>query len=230
MAELLHRLKVEYRSITSLKSYPRNPRTHSAKQIRQIAESIKRFGFTNPILMDANGSIIAGHGRVEAARLLGIERVPTIRLDRMSEAEQRAYIIADNKLAENAGWDRELLVLELQYVAELDIDFDLTIIGFDTGEIDLLIQDADESRRHDLADQIPERGEPGPPVTRGRSVGPGRPPPTVCRCDPSGVVRPTSRTGSGAAGYYRPAVQRSDRWTCLRSRRDPASGICDGGG
>lgn len=166
MTELLRKLKVEYRSITSLKSYPRNPRTHSDKQIHQIAESIKRFGFTNPILIDADGGIIAGHGRVEAAKLLGIERVPTIRLDRMTEAEKRAYIIADNRLAENAGWDHALLALELQYIAELDIDFDLTIIGFDTAEIDLLLQDDDKSRRYDLADQIPEPGESGPPVTR----------------------------------------------------------------
>lgn len=166
MTELLRNLKLEYRSITSLKSYARNPRTHSPRQIHQIAESIKRFGFTNPILVDADGGVIAGHGRIEAAKLLGIERVPTIRLDRMTEAEKRAYIVADNKLAENAGWDRALLALELQYVAELDIDFDLTVIGFDTAEIDLLIQDDDESRRYDLADQIPDPGESGPPVTR----------------------------------------------------------------
>ena len=107
-------LNVEVLSTAALRSYARNPRTHSPKQIGQIAESIRRFGFTNPILIDANRVVIAGHGRLEAAKLLGVRRVPTIRLDHMTEAEKRAYIIADNKLAENAGWDRELLALELQ--------------------------------------------------------------------------------------------------------------------
>jgi ParB-like chromosome segregation protein Spo0J len=130
MADRLRNLKIELLPISSLKPYARNPRTHSPKQIRQIADSIRRFGFTNPVLVDAEGRVIAGHGRVEAAKLLGLERVPTIRLDRMTEAEKRAYVIADNKLAENAGWDRELLTLELEYLSELELGFDLTITGF----------------------------------------------------------------------------------------------------
>src|SRR5580692_7204873 len=125
----LRNLSIEIMPLASLKPYARNPHTHSAKQIRQIADSIKEFGFTNPILVDRDGGVVAGHGRIEAAELLGMPEVPTVRLDRMTEAQKRAYIIADNKLAENAGWDRELLALELQYVAELDIDFDLTVIG-----------------------------------------------------------------------------------------------------
>ena len=124
-------LKVEMLSIGALRSYARNPRTHSPKQIRQIAESIRRFRFTNPILIDANRVVIAGHGRLEAAKLLGIRRVPTIRLDHMTEAEKRAYIIADNKLAENAGWDPELLALEFKYISELDVDLDLSVTGFE---------------------------------------------------------------------------------------------------
>jgi ParB-like chromosome segregation protein Spo0J len=107
----IHNLNVEVLPVASLKPYAHNPRTHSAKQLRQIADSIRRFGFTNPVLIDADRGVIAGHGRIAAARLLGIDSVPTIRLDQMTEAEKRAYVIADNKLAENAGWDRELLAL-----------------------------------------------------------------------------------------------------------------------
>src|ERR1700730_18173146 len=107
-------LKVSNVPVSALKPYARNPRTHSKKQIRQIATSIRLFGWTNPILIDAAGVVIAGHGRREAAMSLGIDRVPTICIDDMTEAQRRAYIFADNKLAENAGWDRALLTLELQ--------------------------------------------------------------------------------------------------------------------
>src|SRR5579862_1561942 len=129
--------------LSALKPYARNPRTHSAKQIRQIAESIRTFGFTNPILIDRDGGVIAGHGRIEAARLLGIEQIPTLRLTDMTEAQKRAYVLTDNKLAENAGWDPELLAVEFQYLSELDLEFDLTVTGFETGEIDLLLGEAD---------------------------------------------------------------------------------------
>ena len=98
----------------SLKPRSTNPRTHSKKQIGQIANAIRRFGFTNPVLVDDANGIVAGHGRVEAAKAVGLDQVPTVRLSAMSEAEIRAYVIADNRLAENAGWDRELLGLELQ--------------------------------------------------------------------------------------------------------------------
>ena len=98
-------------AISDLKPYATNPRTHSKTQVRQIAESMKRFGWTNPVLVDGDGGVIAGHGRIEAAKLLGLTEVPVLRLDHMSEAEMRAYIVADNKLAENAGWDSDLLRL-----------------------------------------------------------------------------------------------------------------------
>jgi DNA modification methylase len=157
-------VKVRFLSISTLKLYARNPRTHSPKQIRQIANSIQRFGFVNPILVDAEGGVIAGHGRVEAAKLLGMESVPTIRLDRMTEAERRAYIIADNKLAENAGWDRELLALELEYLSEFSLELDLTITGFATAEIDQLLCDA--SATTDAADEVPAVDELSPAVSR----------------------------------------------------------------
>ena len=99
--------KIELIPTSELKPYRNNARTHSRKQIRQIAESIKRFGFNNPVLIDDDAQIIAGHGRVEAAKQLGLAVIPTLRLSHLSEAEKRAYIIADNRLAEKAGWDRE---------------------------------------------------------------------------------------------------------------------------
>jgi DNA modification methylase len=156
-------LAVTYHLASDLKPCERNARTHSRKQIRQIAESIKTFGFTNPVLLDGDSGIIAGHGRVEAAKLLGITEVPTIRLNTMTDAQRRAYIIADNKLAENAGWDRALLALELQYITKLDADFDLTVTGLEVGEIDVLI---DASHSADpSADLVPEVAD-GPVVSR----------------------------------------------------------------
>jgi len=159
-------LEVEVLAIGSLKPYDRNPRTHSEKQIYQIAKSISQFGFTNPVLIDSDRVVIAGHGRIEAARLLGIGEVPTIRLDHMTEAQKRAYVIADNRLAENAGWDRELLALELQYLSDLDLDFDATSTGFETVEIDVLIQGIDLDGSSDGSDEVPEIDRLVPPASR----------------------------------------------------------------
>ena len=131
----MEQLTIIYQPIDRLQPYAKNSRTHSQKQINQIAKSIQRFGFANPVLVDKGRKIIAGHGRVMAARQLGITEVPTVRLTEMSEAEIRAYVIADNRLAENAGWDRELLGLELQYLSDLEIDFDITLTGFELPEI-----------------------------------------------------------------------------------------------
>tara|TARA_R110000850_G_scaffold209809_3_gene335799 strand:- start:1714 stop:3045 length:1332 start_codon:yes stop_codon:yes gene_type:complete len=125
--------------VEQLKPYANNPRTHSKKQIRQIADSIREFGWTNPVLVDADGGVIAGHGRIAAAKLLGMTDVPVLRLEHMSEGQRRAYIIADNKLAENAGWDTDLLAIELQGLLDLSIDFDIELTGFETGEIDVLL-------------------------------------------------------------------------------------------
>jgi len=156
-------LRVEMRLIADLKPHERNPRTHSKCQIKQIADSIKAFGFTNPVLIDEADGIIAGHGRVAAATLLGLAQVPTIRLSALSEAQKRAYIIADNKLALNAGWDEGLLRLELGYIADLDVDFDLTLTGFGAAEIDLML---DAEAADPKADAIPEADPATPPVSR----------------------------------------------------------------
>lgn len=130
-------------AISSLRPYAGNARTHSKKQIKQIARSIERFGFTNPVLVSDDGEIIAGHGRVEAAKLLGWKQVPTLALSHLSEDERRAYVIADNKLALNAGWDKAILAIELQALSELKFDVELT--GFSLAEIDLVIDEAGEA-------------------------------------------------------------------------------------
>ena len=166
---LVNRLKITYRKISELRPRATNPRTHSKKQLEQIAASLRRFGFTNPILIDNEDGIIAGHGRVEAARLIDLGEVPTVRIAKLSDADKRAYVIADNRLAEKAGWDRELLALELQYLAELDVDFDLTLTGFELPEIDGLICGVSLHRAPDPADAVPDPTS-GPAVTRARDV------------------------------------------------------------
>ena len=131
------------RDIAALRPYAGNARTHSKKQVRQIARSIERFGVTNPVLVSDDGEIIAGHGRVDAARLLGWRQVPTLALSHLDAAERRAYVLADNKLALNAGWDREILAIELQ--ALVDLDFDVELTGFSLAEIDLVLDEAGEA-------------------------------------------------------------------------------------
>ena len=121
------------RKVEDLIPYARNSRTHSDAQVAQIAASVREFGWTNPVLVDGENGIIAGHGRVLAARKLGMEEVPCIELAGLTDTQRRAYIIADNKLALNAGWDDELLALEL---GELNAaDFDMALVGFDAGEL-----------------------------------------------------------------------------------------------
>lgn len=148
---------VEKLPIDRLTFWSRNARTHSRKQIRQIAESIRRFGFINPVLIDGENRILAGHGRVEAARELGMETVPCLRVDHMSSAEKRAYVLADNKLALNAGWDEEMLALELKELMEADIAFDISVTGFSIAEIDRLVDGLAPEEEGDPADdRLPE--------------------------------------------------------------------------
>jgi hypothetical protein len=132
-------LEIEYRPIDSVIPYARNARTHSDRQIRQLARSIEAFGFINPVLVDEEGVLVAGHARVLAARKLGFEVIPIIRIDHLNDAEKRAYILADNRLAENAGWDDDLLRVELEFLSQVDIDFDASLTGFTTTDIDLIL-------------------------------------------------------------------------------------------
>ncbi len=149
--------KLEHWPIERLKPYDRNPRTHSPEQISKIAASLLEFGWTNPILVDGEAGIIAGHGRLLAAQELGMETVPVIVLPHLTEAQKRAYVIADNRLALDAGWDEELLAEELKALG--DLDFDLELIGFDLDELHDLLEDED-------AEETPAPEPPEDPVTR----------------------------------------------------------------
>jgi len=153
-------MKIEQVKLDALIPYARNSRTHSDAQVAQIAASIKEFGFTNPVLIDETGSIIAGHGRVMAARKLAIADVPSIRLTHLTEAQKKAYVIADNKLALNAGWDDEMLAVELTDLKDMGFDLDLT--GFSTDEIEDLLAPVGTEGLTD-EDAVPE--VPEAPVT-----------------------------------------------------------------
>jgi len=153
-------ISVVYRAVASLKPYPNNPRTHSKAQVRKIGESIGAFGFTTPILVDDQNTIIAGHGRVQAARLIGLEQVPTIRLSSLSPTQIRAYMIADNRLALDAGWDQEILKIEFQNLIALD-EIDISLTGFEVAELDLILnEDHEEDPDDDLAELT------GPAITQ----------------------------------------------------------------
>ena len=153
-------MNIEQVKLDALIPYARNSRTHSDAQVAQIAASIKEFGFTNPVLIDETGSIIAGHGRVMAARKLAITDVPSIRLTHLTEAQKKAYVIADNKLALNAGWDDEMLAVELTDLKDMGFDLDLT--GFSTLEIEALLAPVGTEGMTD-EDAVPE--VPEAPVT-----------------------------------------------------------------
>lgn len=153
-------LTVTYRATGSLKPDPRNARTHSKSQVAQIVASIREFGFTNPILMDPDCVVIAGHGRLLAAKSMGMAEVPTIELVGLSEGQKRALRLADNKIALGAGWDLDLLKVELAELSTLDLDMDLTVTGFSTGELDVLLggkEDPDD----DVIPAMPDK-----PLTR----------------------------------------------------------------
>src|SRR5713226_5085498 len=134
------RVAVVYRPITELKCDPRNPRIHDRRQLRQIARSIEAFGFCVPVLVDAQLKVIAGHGRVSACELLNLHEVPTIRLDHLTEAQAKAFMVADNRLSENSVWNERLLAEQLKELSVLDLDFSLEATGFTMGEIDLHIE------------------------------------------------------------------------------------------
>jgi hypothetical protein len=162
-------MKIETLNTADLIPYARNSRTHSDAQVAQIAGSIREFGFTNPVLIDAENGIIAGHGRVLAAGKIGLAEVPCIRLAHLTETQKRAYIIADNKLALNAGWDEEMLGLELADLRELD--FDLGLLGFDAEQIEAAlnpdepgINDDDAYTKKITAPIYEAKGE-NPPIT-----------------------------------------------------------------
>jgi hypothetical protein len=145
-------LKMTERSLSELKPSERNARTHSKKQIHKVADSIRAFGFVNPILVDGSNEIVAGHGRYAAAKLLGMAVVPVICLDHLTPDEIRAYRIADNRMAELAGWDDDLLKLELGHLIEIDFEVELT--GFETPQIEFLLSGEQTIQKDDPADEV----------------------------------------------------------------------------
>ena len=159
------RITVSYLPIAQLELNPRNPRFHSPRQIRQIARSIEAFGFNVPVLIDSKREVIAGHGRVLACRLLGRTEVPTVSLQHLSDAQAKAFMIADNRLTENSVWDDRLLAEQLKELSVLDLDFSLEATGFEMGEIDLRIEGLNSPSEADGADDLSELPA-GPPVTR----------------------------------------------------------------
>jgi DNA modification methylase len=161
LPQLCRKVEVSRISVANLTPNDRNARTHSKRQISQIAASIREFGFTNPVLIDRHNKIIAGHGRVEAAKRLGMEEVPAIVLEDLNDDQIRAYILADNRLAEKAGWDQSILAIELQHLTSIELGFDVTITGFEVPEIDVILQEASQD-----ATEEPVEIESGPKVTQ----------------------------------------------------------------
>jgi DNA modification methylase len=153
--------QIEYIEVSKLIPYANNARTHDDNQVTQIASSIREFGFNNPILIDDNYGIIAGHGRLMAAKKLGLLEAPTIKLSHLSDAQRKAYILADNRIAMNSGWDNELLALELK---ELDDDIDLSLLGFDADELNALLNPVELTDGLTDEDAVPE--VPDEPVTK----------------------------------------------------------------
>jgi len=145
--------EIEHVLISKLKVHEQNARTHSNKQLRQIARSIERFGFVNPILIDRSGKIICGHGRVAGAKLLGFTTVPALRIEHLSKEEVRAYALADNKLAENAGWSEEFAI---EFQELLDLDFDVDLTGFEFTEIDMILDSTVPSTINSDDDKAPD--------------------------------------------------------------------------
>src|SRR5246127_2918489 len=160
-------LSIIYCRIDELKPDPANPRRHSTKQVRQIANSIDTFGFNVPVLRDRDGTVIAGHGRLLAAKELGWSEVPTLCLDHLSRAQARAFMIADNRLTEVATWDDRLLAQQLKDLSLLGLDFSLELTGFEVPEIDLRIASLDNPSEaaDDPADVLPEAAA-GPPISQ----------------------------------------------------------------
>ena len=153
MPNVFDKRKIAYMRARDLVPNPSNARTHSPRQIEQIARSIERFGFNNPVLIDNNNRILAGHGRVAAAKLLGIDPIPALKIEHLTDVEKRAYVLADNRLAERAGWDDEILAIELQGL--IDLDFEIELTGFETGEIDVLL-DGGDTAGDDADDLCPD--------------------------------------------------------------------------
>jgi len=156
-------LSIELTQLSTFRKNPNNSRVHNAKQIANLARSIKRFGFLTPVIIDDANMLLCGHARVEAAAQIGMTSVPSVRVEHLSEPEKRAFVIADNRLAECASWDEEILKKELRFLSKIEVDFDFSTIGFETADVDLLL-DAPESANND-DDKLPELSADQIPVS-----------------------------------------------------------------
>ncbi|EEQ4562065.1 ParB N-terminal domain-containing protein [Escherichia coli] len=145
-------LKIEYLPVGKLLRYAKNSRTHSDEQVEQLVNSIREFGFTNPVLIDEKNELIAGHGRLAAAEILEMDKVPAIQLSNLSEKQKKAYRIADNKLALNAGWDMQLLAEEVKEL--MDDDFDIDLLGFNDAELDEMLSDEQPQEEDDNSSPV----------------------------------------------------------------------------
>lgn len=159
-------LPIIYLAIGSLTPNPRNARKHPKKQIEKLAASLREFGFIGPLIVDENNIVLVGHGRLEAAKLLGLEQVPVIRVCHLTEAQKRAFTLADNRLAEDAVWDLEKLAIEFKELADLNIDFIIENTGFETVEIDQILEKDEVARAAAAQESVPEPDPKQPPVTR----------------------------------------------------------------
>jgi len=167
LAAVSRRLAIEYRHVADLKPFPGNSRKHDKKQVRQLAKSIEVFGFNVPLLINAHSQVMAGHGRLLACKLLGITEVPTIGLEHLTEAQARAFTIADNRLNEKSQWDQQLLGEQLKILSENDLDFNVEVTGFELGEIDLFISNLTPSSEGvPNSDEVFPNFEGRPVVTR----------------------------------------------------------------
>ena len=174
-------LAIQYVSPDRLRPYPGNARSHSRKQLKLIANSIKRFGFTNPILVTGDFEVVAGHGRLQAAKSLGLELVPVVALSTLSEADKKALIIADNRIAELAGWDRDILAIEYQGLLDLQFD-DIEVTGFSLGEIDTILDEASEKKPVEPGPEDHRSARScGTGLAKGRSLDPWLAPPALRR-------------------------------------------------
>ena len=185
-------LAIQYVSPDRLRPYPGNARSHSRKQLKLIENSIKRFGFTNPILVTDDFEVIAGHGRLQAAKSLGMQLVPAVALSSLSEADKKALIIADNRIAELSNWDRDILAIEYQCLDDLQFD-DLEVTGFSLGEIDTILDESAPRCRTGFAKGRPLDPWHAPPPVRGRPL--------------RQRLRPVARRHGCRSGPDRPTLQ-----------------------
>lgn len=166
LARLVQSLEIVLWPIARPQVNPRNPRAHGDKQLALLAASIRQFGFTAPILVDEKGMVLAGHGRLKAAQSLGLTKVPVVSVTHLTAADKRALQIADNQIAALAGWDHDLLRVELAELNMPDLGFEVEITGFDTAEIDRIMQVGNDAAEDDPADTILPLADDGPAITR----------------------------------------------------------------